>query len=227
MNDTSGIDPRFGSPRWGSGVFLDSGPGALPRAAVDCPVGARDESMRRGHAGIVHSNNRGRAGIVFSNCRGRAGTRALPFATVGCPVGANALCPKGASYDSPGQRPGIRHPHFSQALNGRPIFSANGATYASLGHRPGSLIPHISQALKGRSMVSLRGNVHGWNAHSGLDSLLNPVPGALPRAVVECPVGALENNISSANGETYASPGHRPGSLIPHISQALKGRPIR
>ena len=50
---------------------------------------------------------------------------------------------------------------------------------------------------------------------------------ALPFATVECPVGALENDIFSTNGAPYASPGHRPGSLIPHISQALKGRPIR
>ncbi len=196
MNDTSGINPRFGSPRWGSGIFSKQRPRALPWATVDCPFGARDESNRRGRAGIVHSdrrgragivhsdrrgragivhsdrrgragivhsdrrgragivhsNRRGRAGIVHSDRRGRAGTRALPFATVGCPFGAYDLCPKGANYDSPGQRPGNTAPHIFQALKGRPISSANGATYDSLGQRPGTPAPHISQALTGRTI---------------------------------------------------------------------------
>ena len=74
----------------------------------------------------------------------------MPFATVRCPFGANDLCPKGANYDSPGQRPGNTPPHISQALKGRPVFSANGATHDSLGHRPRTNVPHISQAPTGR-----------------------------------------------------------------------------
>jgi hypothetical protein len=33
-------------------------------------------------------------------------SRALPFATFGCPFGADDLRPEGATYDSPGHRPG-------------------------------------------------------------------------------------------------------------------------
>jgi hypothetical protein len=74
----------------------------------------------------------------------------MPFATVGCPFGADDLCPKGANYDSPGQRPGNTAPHISQALKGRPIPSANGAPHDSLGQRPRTHAPHISPAPTGR-----------------------------------------------------------------------------
>jgi hypothetical protein len=47
-------------------------------------------------------------------------SRALPFATFGCPVGADDLRPEGATYDSLGHRPrSVAIPIF-QALKGRP-----------------------------------------------------------------------------------------------------------
>jgi hypothetical protein len=69
-------------------------------------------------------------------------SRAMPFATFGCPVGADDLRPEGATYDSPGHRPGF-HAHNKSR---RP----NGASQASPGHRPGSVATPIFQALKGR-----------------------------------------------------------------------------
>ena len=79
------------------------------------------------NVGIPGSACEGRAGIPCSACGGRVGTRALPFANLGCPFGANDLCPNGA-IDS----------------------SANGATHTSPGHRPGSSVPQTQPALKGR-----------------------------------------------------------------------------
>jgi hypothetical protein len=46
-------------------------------------------------------------------------SRALPFATLGCPVGADNLRPNGAIQASPGHRPGSMVIHISQALKGR------------------------------------------------------------------------------------------------------------
>jgi hypothetical protein len=53
--------------------------------------------------------------------------RALPWAALVCPVGAQIRSANGAAYGSPGQRPG------------------------SEGHRPGFTVPHSSPALKGRA----------------------------------------------------------------------------
>ena len=173
MKNTSGIDLRFGSPRWGSGIFSDSGPRALPFepralpwAIVDCPFGARDESM----------------------CRGRAGTRAMPFATVGCPFGANDLCPKGANYDSPGQRPGNMVPHHPQALKGRPLFSTNGAIHASLGHRPRTNAPTKPRALKGRPMVARANDIPIWLALTGLHPFVQSTTQGVALGCYEAPL---------------------------------------
>ena len=102
-----------------------------------------------------------------------------PLRSLGMPTfGAGNLRPKGANYDSPGQRPGSATPeHFPSPESathrmtlkiflkthqsvllcslGMPTFGAGnlrpkGANYDSPGHRPGSATPNISQALKGR-----------------------------------------------------------------------------
>jgi hypothetical protein len=59
MKNTSGIDPRFGPPLQGSGIFFNPSPGALPRATVDCPFGAleHDISSAKGATCIPISTN--------------------------------------------------------------------------------------------------------------------------------------------------------------------------
>jgi hypothetical protein len=138
MKNTSGIDPRFGSPLQGSGIFPRSKPRALPWAIVECPFGAleHDISSAKGafHCSAGH-RPRKRSQHISSSANG-------------------------ASHDSLEHRPRNTARHISQAAMGRPIsstngatcipISANGATCDSPGHRPGTRSPHTSQALKGR-----------------------------------------------------------------------------
>ena len=50
----------------------------------------------------------------------RPTSRALPWAGLACPFGAQIRSATGAAYASPGQRPGITRDHLFPALNGRP-----------------------------------------------------------------------------------------------------------
>jgi hypothetical protein len=75
---------------------------------------------RRDRVGVRLFDIGGDTGIARMGIGGGTGTRALPFATSGCPFGANDLCPKGAIYDSPGHRPGFTATQNFQALKGRP-----------------------------------------------------------------------------------------------------------
>jgi len=65
--------------------------------------------------------------------------------------------------------------------------SANGAPHTSLGQRPRKTATQLSQALKGRAN-SPRPNTDSelgravWNAPSGLGSLVDAIPRALPWA---------------------------------------------
>jgi hypothetical protein len=120
--------------------------------------------------------------------------RALPWAVVLCPVGAEEgmhntnLEGMGyvgdsradrAKYDSPGQSRPDRAKYDSLGHS-----STNGAPYDSLGQRPrlGALENH--RALKGRP--------NRGAAPSGLKWLGDRKPRALPWAVISCPVGAEE-----------------------------------
>ncbi len=95
------------------------------------------------------------------------GPRALPWATFGCPVGAqdpsanDAIHPSanGAIYPSANDAihpsaNGAIYPSANDAIhpsaNGSSPPSANGATYASPGQRPGFTASHPQPALKGR-----------------------------------------------------------------------------
>ena len=65
--------------------------------------------------------------------------------------------------------------------------SANGAPHTSLGQRPRKTAPHSSQALKGRPNRSASDAIRVWNhggwiAPSGLCSVVDAIPRALPWA---------------------------------------------
>jgi hypothetical protein len=71
MKNTSGIDPRFGSPLQGSGVFSQPNAGALPRAIVECPFGASEVNAAgavrvcTSAKGASHDSPGHRPGITF------------------------------------------------------------------------------------------------------------------------------------------------------------------
>ena len=106
------------------------------------------------------------------------------------------VSPNGATYDSPGQRPGTTIPPTSPALKGR------------------------ANATRLDTMQPFR-----WVALAGLPDLMPAMgPRALPWADIARPVGAEEWSANGAlydspgqrpgtNGATNVSPGQRPGQI--------------
>ena len=132
--------------------------------------------------------------------------------------------PNGASYASPGHRPGYARRPLNLGLkarpNGRtvrpqgvalryldagalPLQSPNGASYASPGQRPGYARRSLNLGLKARP--------NGRTVRPQGVALRYLDAGALP--------------LQSPNGAPYASPGQRPGYGSKRTDQALKGRP--
>lgn len=98
----------------------------------------------------------------------------------------------GTSHSVPGAN-GASHSDVN--ANGAPhsVFSAKGTPHTSLGQRPRTPIPGDSGALKGRPIRRNRARgPAGWRAPSGLPSVSDTFPRALPWAGMDRRVAAEE-----------------------------------
>jgi hypothetical protein len=130
-----------------------------------------------------------------------ASPRALPWATLECPVGAASLCPNGAIQCD--DRYSRRRGRSDIARSG--IGGHVGIPLLCIGERVGTPRSYC----RGRAGIPRSGR----RGRAGTR--------ALPFATLGCPFGA--DNLCP-NGAKYLSPGQRPGFTATHILQALKGR---
>jgi len=95
-------------------------------------------------------------------------------------------------------KPAVHPRIYSYAIDDQAHAAAPTARLnSSPGQRPGHATHKQIQALKGRPIVRVSWTRRccestSWIAPSGLGSFFHAIPGALPRAIVACPFGAVD-----------------------------------